>query len=518
MRATPSPSRDAFAASPRGLLARRDVLRGGLALGGAVLAQSLGAIGAIANAATTKPAGSDFGAIEHVVFLMQENRSYDHYFGAYRRGRGFDDHPVDSLGAFAQPSAANTTRPPTGVQLPFHLDTSTGVAECTHDIDHGWYSQHRSWNSGQMDSFVSTHTWPSLDGPEVGLLTMGYYKRADLPYHYALADNFTLCDAYFASVLGPTHPNRVMSLAGSIDPAGLHGGPVLVTSTSPDVLYRLQLTTVPELLQDKGVSWKTYTTPGQGFIPSSPDLGFGDSTLQLFAAYRNPASPLFRKAFLPTYPADFVRDVKTGRLPRVSWIISPNGYDEHSPAPPAYGAWFIDQVLRTLFANPKVWAKTVVFITYDEGGGFFDHVAPPVAPPGTTDEFISASPLPGAAQGVAGPVGLGFRVPMLVVSPFSRGGRIVSDVFDHTSQIRFLETRFGIRSPNISSWRRQTVGDLTSTLRPGRAVMTAPRLPSTRAYRARALTVLGCTPGDVNETALNQPAVPQPATQSMPVQ
>jgi phospholipase C len=202
----------------------------------------------------------------------------------------------------------------------------------------------------------------------------------------------------------------------------------------------------------------------------------------------------------------------------VSWIIPPDGYDEHPPGPPAYGAWFIDKVLRTLISNPQVWSKTALFITYDENGGFFDHVPPPVAPLGTAGEYLTKQPLPSQAGGVAGPLGLGFRVPMLVVSPFSRGGYVSSETFDHTSQIRFLEERFGIRSSEISAWRRQTVGDLTSTLRLKSANMARPRLPSTYGYRSAALTAQGCTPGDVYEANTSLPLYPMAAVQSMPTQ
>jgi phospholipase C len=277
-------------------------------------------------------------------------------------------------------------------------------------------------------------------------------------------------------------------------------------------------TTVPELLEDAGVSWKTYTTPGQGFIGSNPSLGFADAILPYFSQYRRPTSALYRKAFLPTFPGDFAHDVRTGNLPKVSWIITPNGYDEHPPSPPGYGAWFINRVLQTLISNKKVWSKTVVFITYDENGGYFDHVAPPVAPSGTPGEFVTASPLPSSAQGVASPLGLGFRVPMLVVSPFSRGGYVCSDVFDHTSHIQFLEERFGIRSSNISSWRRHTVGNLASTLRMKVANVMTPRLPSTSQYRSRAVTVQGCTEGDLNGASTDQPTYPLAPVQVMPSQ
>jgi phospholipase C len=449
---------------------------------------------------------------------MQENRSFDHYFGSYKGVRGFNDHSATSLGAFAQPYPDNTTRQPTGYQLPFHLDTRTGLGECTQDLNHNWLPQHLCWNNGAMGSFVQTHTSTQFDGPGYGLLTMGYYTRADLPYHYALADAFTICDRYHCSIMGPTHPNRLMALSGTIDPDGRHGGPVLTTEAGSEALFSVNWTTVPELLEDAGVSWKTYTPPFQGYVPGYSEQGFGDAILPYFSQYKRPSSALYKKAFLPTFPNDFAHDVKSGSLPSVSWIIPPNGYDEHPPAPPGNGAWFIDQVLETLVSNKEVWSKTVLFIMYDENDGFFDHVAPPVAPIGTPGEYITVNPLPGVAGGVAGPLGLGFRVPMLVISPFSRGGYVSSDVFDHTSQIRFLEERFGIRSTEISAWRRQAVGNLTSTLRMEHANVVAPHLPSTTKYRSEATTIQGCTEADINEVSGSLPTYPLAAVQTMPTQ
>lgn len=491
---------------------------GAATLGAGITVSRHGTFTTIDRALATAPAGSDLGAIEHVVFLMQENRSFDHYFGSYRGVQGFNDHPATSLGAFAQPYAANTTVAPLGTLLPFHLDSNSGFGECTHDISHSWDTQQRSRDNGLMDNFVAQHTLPQVDGPVNGRLTMGYYRRADLPYHYALADAFTLCDRYHCSILGPTHPNRLMSISGTIDPAGVNGGPVLTTENPAQALFSVNWTTAPELLEDAGVSWKTYTPPGEGFYPPNPAVGFGNAILPFFTQYQSPRSTLYQKAFLPTFPGDFAHDIRTGTLPKVSWIVSPNGFDEHPPSAPSYGAWFINRVLQTLMTNRKVWSKTVVFITYDENGGFFDHVAPPVAPPGTPGEYVSTSPLPAAAAGTAGPLGLGYRVPMLVVSPFSRGGFVSSDILDHTSQIRFLERRFGINASAISSWRRATVGDLTRTLRLGRANMSPPQLPLTTSYRARALSVQGCTPGDLNDTTSDQPAYPMADTQTMPGQ
>ena len=226
---------------------------------------------------------------------------------------------------------------------------------------------------------------------------------------------------------------------------------------------------MPEVLEDAGVSWKVYNPTGTlysaGELPEVRML-ISDAILPYFSQYQNPSSALYQKAFTPLYPNDFVSDIKAGTLPAVSWIIPPLGYDEHPSSPPALGEWFTSQVLAALVANPKVWSKTVLFHMYDENDGFFDHVPPPVAPKGTAGEYVTVSPLPDDADGTAGPIGMGFRVPMLVLSPFSRGGHVASEVFDHTSQLRFLEERFGVKAPNISSWRRHTAGDLTSTLHP----------------------------------------------------
>ena len=503
---------------------RRTMLAAALATGGgAILAtasRGQGAGAAMAQlAARTKPAGSDLGAIEHVVFLMQENRSFDHYYGTYAGVRGFDDHPKGKLGNFAQawPDGRDKTL------LPFHLDTASGIGECTNDLDHTWPAQHSSWNHGTNNAFVSTHVQSEYQGPEHGVLTMGYYQRKDLPFYYALADAFTICDNYHCSVFGPTHPNRLMALSGTVDPTGAAGGPVLLTNDSSQAIGSVHWDTMPEVLEDAGVSWKVYNPPGSVYgMPFIQKEGLlvSDAILPYFSQYQNPSSTLYQKAFTPLYPNDFVSDIKAGTLPSVSWIIPPLGYDEHPSSPPALGEWFTGQVLSALVANPEVWSKTVLFHMYDENDGFFDHVPPPVAPSGTPGEYVTVSPLPDDAGGAAGPVGMGFRVPMLVLSPFSRGGHVVSDVFDHTSQLRFLEERFGVTAPNISSWRRHTAGDLTSTLHPHRSDATVPTLPSTSKDTMANVLAEGCTSTSVLEAAPSSamPNYPVPAHQVMPTQ
>jgi phospholipase C len=504
-------------------ITRRQLLAGGAATGlGAIVAGCGGSPSStsVERSKAVAPAGSDLGAVEHVIFLMMENRSFDHYYGTYPGARGFDDHRADDLGAFSQPYPANSSRSPVGRLLPFHLDTvETDLADCTFDLTHNWGPQHQCRNNGSMDSFVRVHTETANEGPVQGTLTMGYYTRADLPYYYALADAFTLCDGYHCSVMGPTHPNRLMQMSGTLDPAGRAGGPVIVTNQSPTALFSVSWDTMPEVLEDAGVSWKYYNPSGALYsMAAMRTIGFTtDSVLPYFSQYENPSSALYRKAFLQTFPNDFAADVRAGTLPQVSWISTPIGYDEHPPAPSFLGEWFTDQVLSTLVSNPDVWSKTVLFHMYDENDGFFDHVPPPVSPLGTEGEYLTVQPLPDDADGIAGPIGLGFRVPMLVVSPFSRGGHICSQTFDHTSQLRFLEERFGVRAPNISAWRRSAVGDLTATLHMGQADPKVPALPAT-SDDPLYVGAKGCTQLDLLEVATNQPAYPLPTVQRMPIQ
>jgi phospholipase C len=444
--------------------------------------------------------------IEHVVIFIQENRSFDHYFGTYRGVRGFSDQSA----AFHQPDPSNTTSSPVGSLLPFHLDTSTTNAACTHDISHDWVPQHQSWDSGAMDGFVTSRL--PIDANDA-VLAMGYYTRADLPYYYALADAFTICDNYFCSVIGPTDPNRLYTMAASIDPDGKNGGPILQTVvTNRSALYgRLTYTTMPEQLQARGISWKIYSSPDEN-IPSGI---LSNSVLPYFASYQNPATPLYQNAFGPQFPVDFLADVVSGNLPQVSWIMGSVVTSDHPPAPSLFGENVLSLIIGALTASPTLWAKTVFLLTFDENGGFFDHVPPPTAPPGVPGEYVTAPAVPDpnviGSPAISGPIGLGFRVPLLVISPFSRGGLVCSDLFDHTSILRFLETRFGAEVPNLSAWRRAEVGDLTSALNLKAPNNSVPSLPST--VPAIAQVLLECTASLAGTTAY-----PIPSTQMMPTQ
>jgi phospholipase C len=523
-------ARDTNHLTRRQALGRAGTLGAGVLAADGVAAASAGWGKVLRRAAQVRAAGSDLGAIEHLVFLMMENRSYDHYFGAYPRGRGFDDHPRHSLGTFAQFWPGGSKVYPKHKLLPFHLNQ-----ECQNDPNHDWGPTHLCWDRGKMDAWVKVHTMSGYEGAK-GTTVMGYYDRRDLAVYYALADRFTLCDRYHCSVLGPTHPNRLMQLTGTIDPEGGHGGPITDTNANPDLRWTCSWTTMPEVLEAHGVSWKVYTPSNAGVTgkysslakdptwnpevynpTTNPEVMFtSDQVLPYFKAFELPTSPLYRKAFQQTFPNGLVSDLKSGGLPSVSWIIPPQGYDEHPSSSPARGMYFVSLVLEALTANPHVWAKTALFLMHDEHGGFFDHVAPPTPPPGTHLEYLTAPPKGGNPTpdtlGIKGPIGLGVRVPMLVISPFSRGGHVVSNVFDHTSQLKLIGERFGVEVPNLSSWRRSTVGDLRPTLFRSPQDASFPKLPPV------SIPTTGACNTQAQNTELGGASSPVPGRQRMPRQ
>jgi phospholipase C len=429
--------------------------------------------------------------VERIVVLMQENRSFDHYFGTMRGVRGYGDpHPV------TLPTGKSVFHQPDGSQevLPFHPDVANTGLAFLEDLDHGWDGGHNALNHGLYDQWVANKTPP----------TMAYLTRQDIPFHYALADAFTVCDGYHCSLLGPTDPNRYYMWTGSTGGAGVGGGPVIAND---EIGY--SWTTYPERLQRAGVSWKIYQDAGDGLDAADvwgwtgdPYIGnYGDNSLLYFAQYQNarPGDPLYDRARTGTNAKggeDFFHvlrsDVVESTLPAVSWVVAPEAYTEHPNWPANYGAWYVAQVLDALTANPDVWRTTTLFITYDENDGFFDHIVPPYAPATAADGastvdsaleiYHGVSGLPGATVGQPGPYGLGQRVPMIVVSPWSKGGFVTSEVLDHTSIIRFIEQRFGVREPDISPWRRAVCGDLTSAFDFAAADDRLPALPRTAAY------------------------------------
>ncbi|MFJ9737431.1 phosphocholine-specific phospholipase C [Streptomyces sp. NPDC101166] len=423
--------------------------------------------------------------VEHIVVLMQENRSFDHYFGTLRGVRGFGDpHPVTLAGGksvWHQSDGAKDV-------LPFHPTADDLGMQFLEGLPHSWPDGQAAYDGGRYDRWV----------PAKGTTTMAYLTREDIPFHYALADKFTVCDAYHCSFIGSTDPNRYYLWTGHTGNDGVGGGPVLGNDEAG-----YGWTTYPERLEKAGISWKIYQDVGDGldaegswgWIKDAYRGNYGDNSLLYFDKYRDarPGDPLHDKARTGTDVKngdgwfDVLRaDVKAGKLPQISWIAAPEAFSEHSNWPSNYGAWYIAQVLDALTSNPAVWAKTALFITYDENDGFFDHVVPPLPPVspdrGRSTVDVSLDLFPGSATHVAGPYGLGPRVPMLVISPWSKGGYVCSETFDHTSVIRFMERRFGVREPNISPWRRTVCGDLTSAFDFSRKDAEPVALPDTDAY------------------------------------
>ena len=414
--------------------------------------------------------------VEHVVILMQENRGFDHYFGTLKGVRGFGDRfpiPVRDKGTRQEASVFIQAH---GEQLltPFPLETTKTFAHMrVESTPHSWTNAQDAWDQGRMDR------WPDSKEP----WSMGYFERADIPFQFALAETFTVCDAYHCSTQTGTNTNRLFLWTGTNDPAGTHGGPSISNShdnfaEQGGAAESYTWTTYPERLLKAGVSWRIYQDMADNFT---------DNPLAGFKAYRDAHKDLpgsdkrLKDLALTTWHLDKLReDVVAGRLPQVSWIIAPAADSEHpAPSSPAQGADYTARVIDALTADPKVWARTVFLVMFDENDGFFDHMPPP-APP---SRDAAGKPIGGSTVDVAGmhhqvrnpteakaerddlmgrPYGLGPRVPLYAISPWSRGGFVDSQVFDHTSVIQFLEKRFGVMEPNIAPWRRAVCGDLTS--------------------------------------------------------
>ncbi|MFC8829272.1 phosphocholine-specific phospholipase C [Streptomyces sp. NPDC057137] len=466
----------------------------GAAAAGSVLPPSLRA--AIAAEA---PAGG-LDAVRHVVVLMQENRSFDHYFGTLRGVRGFGDRNAVELPTgrpvFEQPGAVGG-----GTVLPFPVreaaEAQSKDLQYIGDLDHSWNGGAKAWNNGWMDGWVSAKT----------AATMAYYDRADIPLHYELADTFTVCDAYHSSIHTSTSPNRNHLWSGwtgyEADGRRAVGNDAYAEGTHPGYAWP----TYAERLEKAGRSWKTYAewenftdnniefftsfkkiahkalttarglelegadgfTYMEAFYAAVRDTDDTAVRARLLAALDEGVAALtaherslfergLRRVESGTLAASFRADVAAGTLPEVSYLV-PSAVDSEHPgaSSPVASAGLVYQVLDALGAHPDVWRHTVVLINYDENDGFFDHVPPPVPPVDDADERWEGRP-----------TGLGIRVPLLVVSPWTVGGYVCSQVFDHTSVVRFLEKWTGVKEPNITPWRRAVSGDLTSAFDFGR--------------------------------------------------
>lgn len=538
--------------------------------------------------------GTTFLNAEHVVILMQENRSFDHCFGSLRGVRGFSDPRAvelpDGNPVWLQTNTAGET------YAPFRLNITETKATWMSCLPHSWTDQTAARNHGSHDGWLDAK--PSGKQAWAGLpLTLGHYTRDDLPFYYAMADAFTVCDQNFCSSLTATTPNRLYLWTGTIRREQKPEAMACVRSSEVDYGSEATWTTFPERLEDLGISWRIYQNElslptGLSDEEESWLSNFTDNSLEWFSQYNvrflathqslaqvvrgkvsiayqemadhakkqhpdglpadltktltaaksrldhlnaeidrwsqekfdvlparekalherafttNKNDPNYRSLEKITYQDgssertmnvpkgdvlhQFREDVRTGNLPAVSWLVAPQCFSDH-PDSPWYGTWYLAEALGILTKDPEVWKKTIFILCYDENDGYYDHVPPFVPPvPGRPETGAAPDSLQTALDHVsaeqeaayqkahpksgtfAGPIGLGFRVPLVVASPWSRGGMVCSEVFDHTSILQFLETFLShksgktVRETNISPWRRAVCGDLTSVFRPWR--------------------------------------------------
>jgi phospholipase C len=372
--------------------------------------------------------------IEHIVLIMQENRSFDHYFGKLTHG-----------GVTVAPEGV-TNPDPTGAMVSrFHLDTY-----CVEDTSHGWNPSHRQFNDGKNDGFVTSNS-------PLGERAMGYYDETDLPVYYALARTFAISDAHFASVMGPTQPNRLYyyaatsfgTIANTIPPLNdARGRPY------PNMFTRLD---------QAQVKWKVYST--------------------------NVASPAVFLAVLAEHFDDFVRvdqfhaDAMAGTLPPVSIVEAAYGLgvkgdedDEHAPANVQLGQRFVASIVKSVMESP-LWPKTALIFSYDEHGGYYDHV-----PPGKACIPDAIEPIGDSSRHFDH---LGFRVPLIVVSPYARRGYVSHVVSDHSSVFRFMSVKWGLKALTARDANADALLDLFDFEHPDTSVPQLPEAVIDQAKRDR---------------------------------
>jgi phospholipase C len=439
----------------------------------------------------------DLRDIKHVMVVMQENRSFDHYFGSLRGVRGFGDRATILLPGgntvWQQPQTPALGAP---TQFPWPLSGTNvyaGTVPPSPELgaanypgtSHGWEDQHGAWYGGLMNGWVFAKGGPT---------TLGFLDRHDLPFHYALADAYTIGDAYHCSVLSATGPNRTYLWSGSINASQEHG--TITAYSGGDELGRfLPWEAFGQTLQNAGLTWHVYQCEDD----------FGDNGMEYFAAFAvfdpdqggtpAPGNPLYdhgvanvatdqrqQMTNADDLAAAIRADVLGGTLPQVSWVVNNQFFSEHPVTAPSNGAYFVNALLNALNADAEVFDSTLVIINYDENDGQFDHVPPPMPPQGEVDEFYNSGTLTSVGVNVPLPVGFGFRVPLILISPWTRGGWVTSEVADHTSVLQFLEKwthAIGQPAvcPNISAWRRQIAGDLLNAFDFAAPVYGLPRLP-----------------------------------------
>lgn len=518
----------------------------------------------ILKALTIDPAAqSTFYDAEHVVILMQENRSFDHTFGALKGVRGFLDQRAfkkqDGHSVFFQKNDAGK------YAAPARLDLRNTKATWMSSLPHSWTDQQMALNKGKYDQWLQAKASGNKEYKDIPL-TLGYYNREDLPFYYQLADAFTIFDQYFCSSLTGTTPNRLFHWSGTLREQ--QNGKVKANVYNENIDYdknrQARWKSFPEILEEQNISWRIYQNEislpkGMSGEQEAWLSNFTDNPIEWFSKFnvkfskgyyqnipniisyfkkeieKNPEQKerferkiteleedqvkyhpdnysklsqeeknLHEKAFTinandPHYwdleigqdengerlvvPKgdvlhQFRKDVEDKKLPLVSWLIAPEHFSDH-PGSPWYGAWYISEVLNILTKDPETWKKTIFIINYDENDGYFDHVlpfAPPMNPSQPVDmngkdgvEYVNRNQEFMLKEKLKqGTVGLGYRVPMIIASPWTKGGFVNSEVSDHTSVLQFLEKfirkKFNkeVTVDNISDWRRAICGDLTS--------------------------------------------------------
>ncbi|THU89209.1 putative phospholipase C [Dendrothele bispora CBS 962.96] len=425
--------------------------------------------------------------VDHVVLFMQENRAFDHYFGTLAGVRGFKDPNVqinaDGRSVFFQ-QVNSLLSNATDHLLPFYLNDAGGDfvngTQCMVAGSNGWGENHAALASGQNDMWVIGNSPYSI----------GYFKRADLPIHFAVADAWTVGDMYQEGVIASTNPNRIIWQSGSINVPGGNVnstmGPVLDNNETPGC-SSLTLTlengttirspknyscfpydwkTVPEYLQDAGITWKEYQAV-QNF-GDNPLVSFDIFQLKMACAHFFLSPRFFIEGLSMSGSGnwqggldDFKRDAAAGTLPSISYYIGPAELSEHPPNLPRDGGWLWKEMVDAVVSSPK-YNRTVLIISFDETGGWGDHVTPFHSPENTPGEWI-VNPFTNNNT-FAGP---GYRLPFAVVSPWTRGGNVFTEPADHISQILFLEEWAAVhgmpfKSAEINDWRREHMSNLTN--------------------------------------------------------
>ncbi|MFC4871677.1 phosphocholine-specific phospholipase C [Negadavirga shengliensis] len=430
--------------------------------------------------------------VQHIVILMQENRSFDHYFGAMKGVRGFGDRfpiPLESgQRAFHQSDGEK-------IVPPYRADGKVTNAAFVNGTPHNFPDTQAAWNQGKYGF------WPLFKTP----YSMAYYTREEIPFQYAMAEYFTICDAYHCSIATGTDPNRIIFWSGAVDnpekrAAGINctdadSEPVnlrcWIKGQMPEPGYTYQGSaftwpTIPDVLQEAGISWRIYQDPNDNWTGAM----HGCLAFESFRKAK-PGSPIYENGMRHWSLEDLANDVKNKTLPQVSWILPSQSNSEHPGAPssPYRASNFTHEVLSAITSNPEVWSKTVFFLTFDENDGLFDHIPAPAVPSYNLDNTLAGKStldlagmyfhndkddlsdtetprkyidLRDTISGKLRPWGMGPRVPMYILSPWSKGGWVNSEVADHTSVGQFIEKRFGVTIPAISAWHRAVSSDLTS--------------------------------------------------------